>query len=235
MTRKLKVLSLSLVAVFAMSAVAASSASAVTDHLTTTKPSALMTGVSHDNVFNITGVSTFECTTSKFTATGVNNGTEITVDPEYTGTVNQTPHETHCSASIGKVTVDMNGCHYKLSGVTNASLDGPVWIECPAGKQIQITSSLGPVISIPSQTPTTGGVSYENLPNHPGGKAVKVKATVEGITYTCATAFLCALGGIPTHGNNADYTGSVTVTGYEDTDGLPTPITEGAQIPIEVS
>jgi hypothetical protein len=241
MNRKLKALGLSLVAVFAMSAFVASSALAATDLITTTKESALMTGVSHDNIFNITGSASFQCTTSKFTATATNNSSEVTVDPEYSGKVNETPHGTGCTASLGSVTaVRTNGCHYTLSGATVGGTtavggDGPVWIVCPGTSKIEIASSLGVTISVPSQTPTTGGVSYENLPNHSGGSAVKVKATVEGITYTCAPAFSCGIGGIPTHGNNADYNGTVTVTGYEDSEGLPTPITEGAQIPIEVS
>jgi hypothetical protein len=241
MNRKLKALGLSLVAVFAMSAVVASSASAATDLLTTTKASALMTGVGQNHIFNITGVASFQCTTSKFTATATNNSSEVTVDPEYSGKVNETPHGTGCTASLGSATeVRTNGCHYKLSGVTvggstTVGGDGPVWIVCPGTSKIEIASSLGVTISIPSQTPTAGGVSYVNVPNHPGGSAVQVKATAEGITYTCAPVLTCAIGGIAMHGNNADYSGAVTMTGYEDTDGLPTPITEGVQIPIEVS
>ncbi len=135
----------------------------------------------------------------------------------------------------------MNGCHYRLTGSTTGEdppvvgKDATVWIECPVGQVIKITSNVGPVISIGSQTPTKGGVTYTNLPNHPGGASVTVKTTVTGITYSCAPAFACGLGGIPTHGNDADYNGHVIVTGYEDTEGLPTPVTEGPRVPVSVT
>jgi hypothetical protein len=247
MTRNLKSLGLALVAVFAMSAVAASSASAVaSDHFTTTKPSAFLTGVSHDNEYHVTGGPAFTCTTSKFTGTVLNNATEMTIDPEYGGKFNHTPHNTagtdfrECNGAGGDVTVDMNGCHYDLTGNTTGLdagfVDATVWITCPAGQAIRITQlGTGVTFTIPAQTPTVGGVTYTNLPNHSGGKAVTVKATATGITYSCAPAFPCFINGAGTHGNDSDYIGTVTVTGYEDIDGLPTPITEGAQIPIEAS
>jgi hypothetical protein len=236
MTRNLKVLGLALVAAFAMSAVAASTASAVAnDHFTTTKASALVTGVSHDNKFQITGGPAFECTTAKFTGTFLNNATEITVDPEYSGKTNHTPHNTapidfrECNGVGGDLTVDMNGCHYDLTGNTtgldNGAVDATVWITCPAGQVIKITQ-LGT------------GVTYTNLPNHSGGKAVKVTVTATGITYNCAPAFACFVSGAGSHGNDTDYTGTVTATGWEDKSAntVPlTPITEGLQIPIEVS
>jgi hypothetical protein len=247
MTRNLKALGLALAAVFAMSAVAASTASAVaSDHFTTTKPSALLTGVSHDNEFKITGGPGFACTTSKFTGTVLNNATEATIDPEYTGKFSHTPHNTagvdfrECNGTGGDVTLDMNGCHYDLTGSTTGLdqglVDATVWITCPAGQAIKITQlSTGMTLSIPAQTPTAGDVTYTNLPNHSGGKAVTVKATATGLTYHCTPAFVCLISGAGSHGNDSDYTGTVTVTGYEDVDGLPTPLTEGAQIPIEVS
>jgi hypothetical protein len=248
MTRNLKALGLALVAIFVMSAVAASAASAADDHFTTTKASALLTGVSHDNEFRITGGPAFACTTSKFTGTVLNNATEATIDPEYTGKINQTPHNKapldprECDATGGDITVDMNGCHYDLTGNTTGSdegkTDATVWITCPGTNVIKITQLNTMVtISIPPQTPTVGGVTYTNLPNHTGGKAVTVKATATGITYGCAPAFACFVAGAGTHGNDSDYTGTVTATGWEDKSAaVPlTPITEGAQIPIEVS
>jgi hypothetical protein len=247
MTRNLKALGLALIAVFAMGAVVASSASAVADdHFTTTKPSALVTGVSHNNKFEITGGPKFECTTSKFTGTFLNNSTEITIDPEYTGKIGHTPHNTsptvaaECNATGGDITVDMNGCHYDLTGNTTGLdkglVDATVWITCPAGQVIKITQlGTGVTLSIPAQTPTVGGVTYHNLSGHAGGAAVEVTATATGITYNCAPAFACFVAGAGSHGNDSDYTGSVIGTGYEDKDGLPTPITEGPQIPISVS
>ncbi len=239
MIRNLKAMGLALVAVFAISALTASAALAATDVFTTadTNP-VLLTGVGHDHVFT-TGGTKFECTTSKFAGTAQNKATTATVDPEYSGKIGQTPHNNdgsvaaECNSSIGTVTVHMNGCHYTLTGNTTGSdsgTDATVWIACPEKEEIKITSSTGAVIAIPSQTPTTGGVTYTNVGNHPGGESMAVKATVTGITYTCSPAFTCGLAGLPTEGNNANYTGNVTVTGYFDKKALPTPVEEGARV-----
>jgi hypothetical protein len=245
MIRNLKALGLALVAVFAMSALSASSASAV-DHFTNTlgagKP-ALLTGTSHGHEFKITpNIASFGCTTSKFTGTAFDGSAEVTVDPEYTGTFNQTPHETHCNSSLGKITVDMNGCHYVLTGNTTGEdppvvgKDATVWITCPGTNKISMTNTgTGVTITIPPQTPTKGGVVYTNLPNHAGGAAIEVHATITGITFECHPTFLCTLGGISHHSNDADYTGTLIATCYEDIDGLPTPVTEGKQIGCSVS
>jgi hypothetical protein len=237
MIRNLKALGLAVVAVFAMSAMTASAASA-TDFFTTSKESAWLTGTSHDNKFSL-GNTNFECTTSKFTATVENGKSVATALPNYTGRINETPHGTACDATLGTVTIDVNDCHYKLTGETTGSdggTDATVWIECPTGQSIQITSSAGPVISVPSQTPTEGGVTYTNVPNHSAaGSAVKVTATATGITATCAPTFTCGLAGIPSHSNTSKYTGTVTVTGYEDGGGTTTAPTEGSPIPVEWS
>jgi hypothetical protein len=255
MTRNLKTLGLALVAVFAMSAIAASTALAANDQFTTTKTTAWLTGTSHDNLYEITGAKQdFTCTTSQFTGTFKNKSTEVTVLATYTGLVNETPHNTEhkCSASIGTIKIDMNHCHYILTGFTDkedpkasGKFDAKIWITCPEDpatkkeKEITITGAGTCTIQIPSQTPTEGGVVYENLPLHTGGAAVKVTATVTGITYTSTPA--CGLLGIKAEANDTDYKGTVIVTGYEDdpvknpdTKELTKPI-EGPQIPIEWS
>ena len=252
MIRNLKALGLSLVAVFAMSALGASSASAV-DVVTTGVSPALLTGVGHNHVFSAhDGTPKFECTTSKFAATVKNGDSEITADVSYNGTVsfNGDPETqtktstTHCNASSGTATIDMNGCGYILTGDTSgnapaghtAGKDATVWIHCPIGKNIQVTSSLGVTLTIPPQTPTTGGVSYTNVPVHDKNTAVAVKATVTGITSTCGTStFICTLGGIPHHSNQYTYTGDVTMTAFEDIEGLPTPVTEGPRTSLSSS
>ncbi len=239
MIRNLKAMGLALVAVFAMSALAASAASAATDVFTVAGGgSTLLTGVGHNHVFTA-GNTKVECTTSKFTGTVVHNATTATVDPEYTGKIGQTPHNNdgsvaaECNATGGTATVHLNGCHIVWSGSTTGSdngTDATIWIVCPPGKEVTVTLLGGSfVLHFPSQTSTSGGVTYTNEPLHTGGAAVKVKATVTGVTYSCAPAFACGLAGLPMEGDNANYTGDVTVTGYGDTDGLPTPITEGAR------
>jgi hypothetical protein len=236
MIRNLKALGLALVAVFALSALAASSASAV-DKFTAAKSPVVITGTSHNNKFTITNPDVgFECTTSSFSATYTSGATEITVDATYTGTILQTSgtHE-HCTATspATKATVSMEGCDYDLTGNTtgldNGKTDATVWVTCPTGKEIKIVTNAGCTIRVPSQTPTEGGVVYTNE----AGK-VKVDVTATGVTYT-SEGPLCSLGGIPSEANNSDYTGDVVVSGFEDNGGTTEPFTEGAAVNVEVT
>ncbi len=153
-----------------------------------------------------------------------------------------TLHTTHCTSSAGNVTIDMNGCHYILTGTTTqkdpTALDAVVWITCPPEKEITITSSLGVALHIPPQTPTVGGVTYENIANHAGSSktGVKVTATATGVTASCTPALACAFGGIPSHTNESTYNCTVNITGYEDKNqaGVITPASEGSKINIGV-
>ncbi len=214
MIRNLKVLGLALGAVFAFSAMAASSASAIDTFTTSAGASDTVTGVSHDNVFNITGPEAkVECTTSHFSGTIANNSAHATITPTYTGIIGETPHNNpECNGPFGSTAaVNMTTCDYDLTGTTTGSdsgTDATISITCTtAGDEIMVTTSLGAVLKIPAQTPTSGGVTYTNE----GLTKVKVKATATGITYTCSTAFLCGLAGIATEGNTADYNGTVIV------------------------
>jgi hypothetical protein len=247
MTRNLKALGLALFALFAMGAMTASAASAA-DLFTTGKEHAILTGTSHDNIFTTTwNNSSFKCTTSQFTATTeeIENPTTktkevvATVLPSYTGIPKKTPHETKCEATIGTVTVDMNDCHYVLTGNTTkedlkdktGKKDAEVWITCPSGKEIEITGPLGCIVSVPGVTPTEGGVIYTNIV----GGTVTVTATVTGITYTANAA--CQLAGFTKEDNDADYVGTVTVAGWEDKSvkGELTKPVEGSALSISVS
>jgi hypothetical protein len=246
MIRRLKALELTLGVVFAMGALGASGAGGTVDHFTTTTGGpALLTGASHDHVFRITNgaktIAEFNCTTSRFGGTAVSGGTNLTVDASYTGKVNETPHGTPCSSSLGDVTVEMNGCDYDISGETTGedpigSFDATVWITCPGANKIQVTyAPLGVTLSIPAQTPTSGGVTYKNLVNHAGASAIEARMTATGFEYSCAPATICMLAGIPANGKTVDYTGTLVATCYEDLEGLPTPITEGKQVGCSVS
>jgi hypothetical protein len=241
MIRNLKATGLALAAVFAMSAMSASTASA-TDFFTNTLgagKNALLTGTSMDHIIHIPSAGEFKCTKTTFVGTALHGSAELAVDPTYTGQINQTPHnEKHeCTGPTGPATFDVNECEYILTGNTAGKdlekMDALLWIVCPAGKAIQMTGQLGCTVSIPTQTPTIGGVTYANSPLHIGGAAIKVTITATGITFTATPG--CSSIGIPTHGNNATYNGTVTLTGYEDKNGLPTPIEEGKQIGVSFS
>ncbi|HEY5815829.1 MAG TPA: hypothetical protein VIS95_05755 [Solirubrobacterales bacterium] len=231
MIQNLKVLGLALVGALAFCVTGVSTASATI--FEAEDKSTVLTGTTHDNIFNIPGGSSFQCTTSSFDGTALHGASTATVLPTYNGIVNETPHtNVKCTASLGSVTVDVNGCHYKLTGNTTGSdsgTDAIVWIECPAGQVIKITGPLGCSISVPSQTPTSGGVVYDNVSSHPGGSAIKVTATSTGITFT-ATAN-CGFVGIPSHGDNATYVGTVTATGYVD---KGSEFSEGSQVGVSV-
>jgi hypothetical protein len=221
MIRNLKALGLALGAVFAFSAMAASSASAV-DTLTgplgnfTVTATNLDAGVHNIHQFKITGPNTtVECTSAHFLSTPVTSGiSTITVTPTYKGTKGITPHTTHCNSSVGTADIDMNGCDYILTGHTTGhdpvgTAHGTISIVCPENKEITVTlTEVGVTLHIHPQTPTTGGVTYTNT----GTNQVTVKATVTGITYSCKPAFVCGLGGIPSEGNDADYVGSVVAS-----------------------
>src|SRR6185437_3974454 len=101
MTRNLKAVGLALVAVFAMSAMAASLASA-TDLFTSTTANETITGVGENHVFEITvgeGVA-LECTTASFHGTVPNKATQGTFTAAYNGTIGVKPHTTHCSSDL---------------------------------------------------------------------------------------------------------------------------------------
>lgn len=240
MIRNLKALGLTLAAMLVIGAMSASVASALTtDVFTAGKTKVWATGTSHNNVFTMTGPNkSVECTTSKFTGTIENETTKATVLAAYNGKINEAlPHGIECSG-LGSPEIKMNHCHYLLTGETNkedpgvANKDAEAHITCEAGKSIEIVTTIGVTIKVPAQTPTTGGVAYKKLPTHSGGEAVEVIATVTGLTYSCAPTFTCTLGGLPHHGQDADYVGSVQVTGYEHLGGTFTSPTEGARVPI---
>jgi hypothetical protein len=241
MIRNLKALGLSLVALFAMSAIGASSASAVDVLTVGTGTNALVTGVgqTHEIEYEPNGITFFQCTTAKFAATVQNGDSVTTVDVKYEGTLNETPHNmADCNSDLGEMLVDTTGCGYQITGETtgsdpngSATKDATIWVHCEGENKIKITrTNTNVVVTVPPQTPTKGGVVYTNVPNHDGNHAVNIRATVTGVTASCAPTFTCTLGGLPHHSNIYKYTGDVTMTAYEDrTPKGITPAEEGAR------
>jgi hypothetical protein len=210
MTRNLKALGLALVAMLALGAMSAASASA-TDRVTTEENTGEgITAVRGElNRFEITGGPEVVCETANFAGTVDNGDTTGTFVPEYSGEPGEGAPHVDCTSSAGPALVDMNECAYILSGNTVEG-DAEVWVECGDEPiEIDVTGLL--TLSIPEQTPTEGGVAYTN--NTPGAGEVTIDATVQGITYSCAPHFICTLGGIQTEGNNADYEGTVVASG----------------------
>lgn len=222
MTRNLKALGLALVAVFAMSAVVASAASAQ-DKFTTANgnPAYLhgeQVGPIAENQFGINHTENLvHCENATFESTGtVANGAEkAVVHPTYTG----------CTSPFGEATVDTTGCDYVLTGTTEThektetggtETDATVNLECPGGEGVIKVTSAGCTMTMsPASNQNLLGVTYTNEGS--GSTAdVKVHVTVDKIHLTAN--FICQLGGLPATSESGYLTETVTVKGYQGED-----------------
>lgn len=225
MTRKLKALGLGLFAAFAMSAVAASSASAEKKMFHSDVEQTVVTGKDtggEDQTKFIAGGKTITCETTLYEGT-TNEKTvsELTITPTYSNC--------HAEGPFGNVTthVEMNGCDYKFTleeGTTNTGGEtehthGPVHVVCPDEKEITIQVTIpffeDCIVHIPAQTPTKPTVDYKNQIDGDGNKDVEVTSTVEGIHYT-STGPEGNCGEPGTH-HDGKLTGKVTTQGFEST------------------
>jgi hypothetical protein len=217
MTRRFKALGLALLAVFAMSAVAAVGAQAENiEHTFNSEANPTnFTGTAEgDHVFTIgSGESTLstECETIHFD--GTETGTEsdsVTIVPTYD----------KCTTSFGAAEVIENHCAYVFDSDTTthgepAEEHAPVNIECASGNKFEIkVPSFGITVTVGPQE-GLHGVHYTNVEDPETGKeAITVAATVKGIAWTC-DGFLCDLAA-GTSGADGTYTGDTIVTGFED-------------------
>ncbi len=224
MTRNLKALGISLVAMLALSSAVVSTASAL-DTFTVPKAGTILTGTGGPHILQMTGTSyKSECSHVKIKATAkAAPSSQITTEKiEYTG---KTPipaetENTKCESSFGDVTFDPNGCGYVLTGDTAAkdkdTTDARVSIECPIGNAFTITTApaVACTIHVPAQTPTEGGVTYTNGTNAKGQADVTVHATITGLTYS-TTGLGCAFAGLPAEGNTLDTNATYTIEALE--------------------
>ena len=211
MTRNLKALGLALIAAFAMSAVAASAASAVNHHFTGTSGEALTTESIGEQVFESTtgeekGYKCKKVVTEKGT---VPAGTVTSVPT--------TPKYEECSTfgPPGVANVKQEGCEFVFTG--NTTTGNPtggehanVDIVCPAGKSI-IIQATGLKLNCSTVYPQEikHAVRYENETTAGNGKThVRIKATAHGILSK--TIGVCAEA--PETHTNGSYTGEVTVS-----------------------
>jgi hypothetical protein len=231
MTRNLKALGLSLVAVFAMSAMAAQAASAH-QFFSEGTPTVLTASQIGEHVFKAGGE--VKCTTATFAGTQTGTETDtITIHPTYGKGGGK------CSiAGIITVTVTTTGCNYIFGSDTATSPDltgehAAVSVECESGKAITIAGS-GCTIKVGGNTVNQGlrGVTYKNEGTG-ANRSVEVTATARTIHYE-ASGLLCGLAGVQT-GTHTDgtYDGVATVKGFVDNGGPSgtekDEFTEGAQ------
>ena len=225
--RNLKALGIALVAVFAMSALAASSASAVVKHhfdSTSTTENTWVTGEDHEgaNKF-ITPAGAITCKEVHYYGTQAGNTvTAVTVTPKYG----------ECTSPVGPVTVTNEGCQYLLTGETDENGHAQVHMECGEKGRIHLTfQEIKCDQELKSQT--LSGVHYTNAETPGKPHEVTLHNTFKNIHYTnVSTGFggCFLLGGAGTFAN-AEYIGTVTVRGYQD-DGPTKPT--GPQVGVKV-
>jgi hypothetical protein len=206
MHSKFKALGLALVAVFAMSALTASAASAV-NFKGESNPTHV-TGATGliENVFATTG-GTVKCK-------NVNIKDEVELKTELT-TISAEPVYTNCTASGQTTTIAFNGCKYNFTASSTTA--GNVSITCPAGKEIVVSVGDPGVIctiKIKAQTPGVSTIDY--AAGTSGGKAdVTITSTVDQIEYT-SSGSVCGTAGTFKEAGAGKYTGTVTVSGYSN-------------------
>lgn len=221
MTRNLKVLGLALVAMFAMSAVVASAASADLFH--SEVPGATVTVSGEEaQVFTYEEGAEVSCETIRGEGVLINGfvdedgsetGPEVTFAPEYDDCV---------VPGVGDATVDFNGCHYLFTEPNNETL-GAAHVECEGTNTITIEVFLGDDPGTPlcdfhigTQTDLKGHVKYTNIAgNGSTTREVTLTPTISGIdatkTNTNLFGFLCGAAS----STNGTYDGDVTVKGEE--------------------
>ena len=222
MTRKLKV-GFALIAVLALSAVAAGAAQAEYTLTPAVSPATILgEQIKHEkgNKFEITAKGTkIECpngTTTFEATTEAKSVTDVTVKANYPAKA--------CLATGGLVaTIDTNGCTYTLTGETNGTGQGIIHLVCPEGKAVEVTipeDNCTIKVHGPNQTPTSGGITYTN---NEANKPDDVEATIEakGITYERVGTTAGCIASVPKEGNDLDLLTKITLRAFEDKDGGP--------------
>jgi len=213
MIRNLKVLGLALVAVLAMSAVAASMASA--DAFTSEKSPVLLTGkqIAPGDVFTTTA-GTVKCKEVSYKATTGTPTTTISATPTYPAKT--ASGEQNCTGFGFPAEVTTNGCTYlfHLGAATTGTLD----IVCPAEKEITVTAvSAGTdkcIVHVPAQV-GLATITYRNSGGSLSTRELEVEANIGGLTYTHTEG--TGIGRCtPGHSATGTYTGKAIVTGEED-------------------
>lgn len=183
MTNKLKVLGLALVAVFAMSAVAASAASAnqfMSEGNVETSISASQEG---EHVFTVDGASV-TCEVAEFNSTGpvASPATSVKVAPTYE----------ECTAfTFFTAKIQTEGCYYNLHVGATGGIEytGSLDLECEEGHEIVIAAGT-------CEAKVPGGQTFNGIGYANGSGTVTIGANVSGIEVNkTKDGFLCPFSG----------------------------------------
>jgi hypothetical protein len=210
--RKLKTIGSALVVVFALTAVMASAAQA----------SEFEWGSGATNIarmsnavqkFNVPGTGSFEC--NEVEAEASVTGTKAASVTTKAGSLkyHNSGSTNTCPASLGTATVTTHNCEYQfVAGTTTGTgkSTGTVNIvNCPTTSPIEVSVSGLCLIKISNQT-GVGPVKYSTIGTFPTGE-VQIAPEAKNIAYT--KSGLCGSGS----GTNAEYSGTVNVTGRNGT------------------
>jgi hypothetical protein len=221
MIRNLKAFGLAVVAVFAMSALAASASQASVFHADV-EPVSFQGEQVVQHVFKIwdaetKNTTTVTCKVAKFAGTNLTK-TSSTATLEAT-------YET-CKLAGLAADVNMNGCKY-IFHTSATALTATVDVSCPVGANIKVTSTVtNCVVEVGSQN----GLQHVTFANTGAGSTRDIDATIEvggagktGIAYT-QVGSECPH---PGAGTGGEYTGTATIRGFKDEAG-------GAQVGVWV-
>lgn len=210
MMRNLKVLALALVAVLAMSAVAASTAPA--DAFTGEATPVTLTGSQEGSDVLTTTSGNTTCKEVRYTGTSASGVTTATVTPSY-------PEKTaigeqNCSGGLPSL-VHTNGCVYLFH--LGAATEGTVDINCPAGKEITITAGYNVTTKCTIHIPPQTGLIKVNYSNTGSGntREIIVTTAITNLKYTHTKG--SGLGACtPGSGTTGSYNGKARITGEKD-------------------
>ncbi len=228
MIRNLKALGLALLATFALSAVAASGASANFKVFDSSVTPTGLTGTSEGDQIFKRGLISINCHHAAFKGTQVGLSVDtLELEAEYT-----TPDCTGPLSSIIHLDFVSGKCGFHLTGTASKTAVLKLFCKNAAMPELTTTgtnpdgSSLCS-IHIPAQT-VGGHVILSNIKNAQENNitSITAEATLTNITSVRTGNAACG----PVNDANGAYAGNVTFTGYEDINGV-----HGKQIPIEVT
>lgn len=211
--RMLRVLGLALVAILAMSALVASTASA--DEFTAETEKVTLTGTNEPAEPDVLTIPEVGLTTCKHVHYDIGTITTPTT------TVTATPTYSECTSLGFPATIHHNECKYIFHVTGRGLTTGDITISCPAGKEITITAIAAGTtkctIHIPPQTLSVAGSDPVTYTNTGAGTGQDVTAKVQYAALSGKTTKGTGLGACPEKAfANASFTGRGVVSAKDD-------------------